>query len=413
MTLEEKKARLVELKAKLAQMKENASVDAERGGLQAAAERLMVDDPIAAFGLLDKSRALDIKQQQAGRAASPDAARQQLRISRDIAIQAANNQTLDKTERALAAAEARVYIDEMAKPNPSTQAAAERVSALYGKALPPDPTSTPKGDPKTDMEAKIKGEIDSIQYKGRALDGKVASLNLAIDNADLDSGQKTSLKKYLSDMADTKPVAPASMDAKSQKWVDQYLAVLDPKALSTRATKAREALNALIAEFNNNNYSTANLKVFKEVMGAMSGGEYGIAANSTFAAVASALPLFGDAIASAIAVNKFNNKEDARARINDAIKSWNDFINGYSAENMYDKESGLSQTAVINAIKTNPKYSAMKSSLGAPIPILTQNRDEAAGKPLPGAAADKNGPKKGDTKMVGKVTMTYDGKVWR
>ena len=111
MTLEEKKARLAELKAKLAQKKESASIDAERGGLQAAAERLMVDDPIAAFGLLDKSRALDIKEQQAARSSSPDAARQQLRISRDIAFQTANNQTLGKSERDMAAAVARVYIE--------------------------------------------------------------------------------------------------------------------------------------------------------------------------------------------------------------------------------------------------------------------------------------------------------------
>lgn len=206
MTLEEKKARLVELKAKLAQMKESASIDAERGGLQAAAERLMVDDPIAAFGLLDKSRALDIKEQQAGRAASPDAARQQLRISRDIAFQTANNQTLGQTERDMASAEARVYIEEMSKPNPSTQAAAERVSALYGNALTPTPT--PTGDPKTDMEAKVKEELAKIQYKGKALDEKVAALNLAIDNAGLESGQKTSLKKYVSDLAAAKTAPP-------------------------------------------------------------------------------------------------------------------------------------------------------------------------------------------------------------
>ena len=208
MTLEEKKARLAELKAKLAQMKQSASIDAERGGLRAAAERLMVDDPIAAFGLLDDSRALDIKEQQAGRSASPDAARQQLRISRDFAFQTANNQALGKTERDMAAAEARVYIEEMSKPSPSTQAAAERISALYGNALTPDPTGDPKVDPKAVMEAKVKSEIDKVKYKGKALDESVAALNLEIDNADLESGQKTSLKKYLSDLAATKTAPP-------------------------------------------------------------------------------------------------------------------------------------------------------------------------------------------------------------
>lgn len=373
MTLEEKKARIVELKAKLEELKAARQVKASKAGLEGAAARMMVDDPIAAFGLLDKSRELDIKEQQAGRSTSPDAARQQLRISRDTAIQTVNNQTLGKTERDLAAAEARVYIEEMSKPNPSTQAAAERVSALYGNALAPTPKVT--GDPKADMEAKIKDEIGKIRYKGKELDEKVAALNLAIDNAGLESGQKTSLKKYLSDLAATKPAPPATDDAKASKWVTEYLAVLDPKAFAAQASKARAALTKAMNEFKLGNYATANLQVFKETMGAMSAGEYGIAANSKIAAVVSSLPVFGDAMASAIAVDKFNNKEEAAKRIGEAVRSWNDLIDQYTPENMYDPGSGLPKDAVAKAIRQSPKFSAMKNSLGGKLSGPTSNKD--------------------------------------
>ena len=384
MTLGEKKARLAELKAKLAQMKQSASIDAERGGLRAAAERLMVDDPIAAFGLLDDSRALDIKEQQAARSSSPDAARQQLRISRDFAFQTANNQALGKTERDMAAAEARVYIEEMSKPSPSTQAAAERVSALYGNALTPTPTPTgdPKVDPKAVMEAKVKSEIDKVKYKGKALDESVAALNLEIDNADLESGQKASLKKYLSDLAATKTAPPATDDAKALKWVKEFLDVLDPKPFTAQASKARAALQSSINEYRLGNYATANLKVFKDVMGAMSAGEYGIASNSTLAAVVSTLPIFGNAMASAIAVDKFNSKEEAAKRIGEAVRSWNDFIDKYTPENMFDPQSGLNQASVTKAIRQSPKYSAMKSALGAKMVGPASNKNVNDGSSL-------------------------------
>lgn len=396
MTLEEKKARLAELKAKLAQKKESASIDAERGGLQAAAERLMVDDPLAAFGLLDKSRALDIKEQQAERSSSPDAARQQLRISRDIAFQTANNQTLGKSERDMAAAEARVYIEEMSKPSPSTQAAAERVSALYGNALAPTPT--PTGDPKADMEAKVKSELDKIKHKGKALDEKVASLNLAIDNADLESGQKASLKKYLSDLAATKTAPPATDDARAAKWVKEFLDVLDPKPFTAQATKARAALQSSINEYRLGNYATANLKVFKDVMGAMSAGEYGIASNSKLAAVVSTLPIFGSAMASAIAVDKFNSKDEAAKRIGEAVKSWNEFIDKYTPENMFDPQSGLPQASITKAIRQSPKYSAMKSALGAKMAGPAANRNVNDGDAL------FNTPAPATSGTVGKAT---------
>lgn len=380
MTLEEKKARIVELKAKLEEMKAAKQRKASKAGLEGAAARMMTEDPLAAFNLLDKSRALDIKEQQLEKAQSPDAARQQLRISRDIAFQTANNQNLGKTERDMAAAEARVYIEEMSKPSPSTQAAAERVSALYGNALTPTPT--PTGDPKADMEAKIKSEIDKIRYKGKDLDEKVASLNLAIDNAGLESGQKTSLKKYLSDLAATKTAPPATDDAKASKWVKDYLDVLDPKAFTAQARKAREALTSSLAEYRAGNYATANLKVFKDVMGAMSAGEYGIASNSTLAAAVSALPIFGNAMASAIAVDKFNSKEEAAQRIGEAVRSWNEFIDKYTPENMFDPQSGLPQASIIKAIRQSPKYSAMKSALGAKMTGPALNYNVNNGDPL-------------------------------
>lgn len=178
MTLEEKKARLVELKAKLAQKKESASIDAERGGLQAAAERLMVDDPIAAFGLLDKSRALDIREQQAAKDAryDPDSVRFKLAsrsnaISGQLAGMPANNPAYQP----LLDEQNRIKL-ELAKDNPSIQ-------AVYAGETPAeiiDPgkvTGTATYDSiQADIKAATKGTYEAVKSKV-ATDKGVAKLS--------------------------------------------------------------------------------------------------------------------------------------------------------------------------------------------------------------------------------------------
>lgn len=72
-TLEQKKAKLQELQAKLSQAKMDSEYKQQRGGLTRAAEAMMPYDPTGAFNLLDKREALDVKRLQAeGKQSSDD-----------------------------------------------------------------------------------------------------------------------------------------------------------------------------------------------------------------------------------------------------------------------------------------------------------------------------------------------------
>lgn len=60
MTLDEKKARLQELKMELARLESGEKLRSQGAGLQAAAESMMVNDPMSAFDLMDKAAQTDI-----------------------------------------------------------------------------------------------------------------------------------------------------------------------------------------------------------------------------------------------------------------------------------------------------------------------------------------------------------------
>lgn len=175
MTLEEKKTRLAELKAKLAQMKESATIDAERGGLQAAAERMMIEDPTGAFNLLDKSRALDIREQQLARdnQYDPDSVRFKLAsranaISGQLTGMPANNPAY----KPLLAEQSRIKL-ELAKDNPS-------IKAVYADETPAeiiDPTGTATYDSiQADIKAATKGTYEAVKSKV-ATDKGIAKLS--------------------------------------------------------------------------------------------------------------------------------------------------------------------------------------------------------------------------------------------
>lgn len=195
MTLEEKKARLAELKAKLAQMKESASIDAERGGLQAAAERMMVDDPLAAFGLLDKSRALDIKEQQAARErglGSSEEVRRQLRMNAERAAENSRNPDLDKKVRARYLEEEAVYLAESEKDSPSLQAAAIAVGEIRRgnkKVQGPGPEYDPDTVTYDSAVTSLKEKMQKMKYKDEATKYKPTFLEMIANLAEGD--QKT------------------------------------------------------------------------------------------------------------------------------------------------------------------------------------------------------------------------------
>lgn len=219
MTLEEKKARLAELKAKLAQMKQSASIDAERGGLQAAAERLMVDDPIAAFGLLDKSRALDIKEQQASRErglGSSEEIRRQLRMNAERAAENSRNPDLDKSVRARYLEEEAVYLAESEKDSPSLQAAAIAVGEIRRGKKAPGAEKVVGGDggdagavTYASALAKLKENMGKLRYADEATGIKPAFLE---EIANLAEGDQQTLKGLFDAEAAKLPKRPGAIN---------------------------------------------------------------------------------------------------------------------------------------------------------------------------------------------------------
>ena len=85
MTLEEKKARIVELKAKLEELKAARQAKASKAGLEGAAARMMTEDPDKAIRWLGDSRSLDIKEGAKGTSSDPNSIRFKM-ISRKNAI---------------------------------------------------------------------------------------------------------------------------------------------------------------------------------------------------------------------------------------------------------------------------------------------------------------------------------------
>lgn len=250
----------------------------------------------------------------------------------------------------------------------------------------------------------IKNGFTTKDNKMKA-ESALLSFNAGLGKFPLTDNEYASLKKIIDNSKI--PQGPASQ----RGWVNDFLSILDPKKVLDTARQAKNLIGVMKAEFKNGNYATANLKAFKDIMGAMSGSEYGIAGNSKLAAAVSGIPIFGESMANAIAVDKFNNKNEALARINDAIKSYNQLVLNYTAENMIP-EGEEDREAKIKELKSNGKFTGLTSGLGSTVSLLSEdgedvkNADMNAGKSL-------LGPKKGDKKTVYGITMTFDGKVWR
>ena len=250
----------------------------------------------------------------------------------------------------------------------------------------------------------IKNGFTTKDNKGKA-ESDLLSFNASLGKFPLNENEYKSLKQIIDN-------AKIPSGPKSQKgWVTDFLSILDPKKVLDAARQAKNLIGVMKAEFKNGNYATANLKAFKEIMGAMSGSEYGIAGNSKLAAVVGGIPIFGESMANAIAVDKFNNKEEALARINDAIKSYNQLVANYTAESMVPNGES-EREAKIKELKSNGKFAGLTSGLGSSVSLIgvngsdVKNTDMNAGKSL-------LKPKKGDKKTVYGITMTFDGNAWR
>lgn len=165
-TLEQKKAKLQELQAKLAQAKMDSEYKQQRGGLTRAAEAMMPYDPTGAFNLLDKREALDVKRLQAlkDNRYDPDAVRFKLAsrsnaISGQLAGMASNN-----PEYAPLVAEQNRIKQELAKDEPS-------IKSVYSDQNTPVPVNDEPGAKPTydsiikEIEGATRGTFKSVKNK--------------------------------------------------------------------------------------------------------------------------------------------------------------------------------------------------------------------------------------------------------
>lgn len=171
--------------------------------------------------------------------------------------------------------------------------------------------------------------------------------------------------------------ASAREKAEAKKWVNDFLATMRLNELITQARRARSALNSIISEVKAGHYANANLKPFKETMGVMSAGEYGIATDSPAAAMVSRIPLVGEGIATWIASDKFNDESTAYARTNEAINSFNQLISAYIADNMIPKSN--STPARVDAFKDSPIVAGLRNALGSKINNISKTGSGGAG----------------------------------
>lgn len=207
-----------------------------------------------------------------------------------------------------------------------------------------------------DLNSKIDDQLKSIQYKIQA-----PALSLAKDKA----------------------------EAKS--WVKTFLETMRLNELITQARAARSALNSIISEVKSGHYANANLKPFKETMGAMSAGEYGIATDSPAAAMAATIPIVGEGIATWMASDKFNDEATAYERTNAAIDSFNQLIDTYIGKNLIPASNSTPER--INALNDSPIVAGLRNALGSKINKLSKGDNKSAngGVIVPSGIAVKKG----------------------
>lgn len=241
----------------------------------------------------------------------------------------------------------------------------------------PPTGATPKVKTSAEWEADInKVDKNTPNWQGVLSSYKTTIAN-ALDTKELGSNEANTLQdkitKRMSDinMAIKAPgIATAREKAEAKQWVNTFLTSMRLNDLVEKARAARAALNSIVSEVRNGHYANANLKPFKETMGAMSAGEYGIATDSPAAAMAAAIPLVGEGIATWIASDKFNDEKTAIERTNAAIKAFNELITVYTAANMLPKSN--STPARVAALNDSPIMASLRVSLGSPIKSITK-----------------------------------------
>lgn len=231
-TLEQKKAKLQELQAKLAQAKQDSEYKQQRGGLTRAAEAMMQYDPTGAFNILDKREALDVKRMQAlkDNQYDPDAVRFKLAsrsnaISGQLAGMAANNPAyqplLDEQNR---------IKKELAKDNPS-------IKDVYADQVTPPPSVVPGAVTVATYDSIIKEIEGATRGTFQSVENKVATDKGA---AALAPEQKKRIEELLA--AKKRELFPGKVDVAAK--VDELITDNSTKPVPAAYARYDKSLNA-------------------------------------------------------------------------------------------------------------------------------------------------------------------------
>lgn len=239
-TLEQKKAKLSELQAKLAQAKMDSEYRQQRGGLTRAAEAMMPYDPTGAFNLLDKREELDVKRLQAEKQTglmNVEELRRQLRMNAERAANAANNTVLDEPTRRKYLEEQRIYLDESANDVPSPQNAALKVRDLWAGVKKPGGG----GDELTrdGVWAEWGPKLKNLRYRDEADALESEFTNLI---AEMGSTDKATLKDQFKVARDSLNNRPGKVDVAAK--VDELITGSSTKPIPAAYARYDKSLNA-------------------------------------------------------------------------------------------------------------------------------------------------------------------------
>lgn len=386
-TLEQKKEKLQELQAKLAQAKMDSEYKQQRGGLTRAAEAMMPYDPTGAFNLLDKREALDVKRQQLAASTSGKKALLDEIKAMTWSIQTTNNPTVKQQ-----------LSDNLEELN-------KQYLARYG-VTPEQDTGSGESDPVKWLNSYWKG-IALASY-GKNADGTISrssdlksDIKIAARDAGytiLDKDIDAKIEGYNKDVSDTysagvkkkeEEISLASgAESLKQQKLDNAYTIIDkkfPKLREEGIDLVRNAVTFVKAGDTGDNSARNNLVKKISRMGsneALSETDFGRALGRNLGTQ------FLSRIATIITGAGLPITDEEWVKLRNFAKTYYDEVDGAITE--ADPSGKL--------LRRLPAW-----------PSYTKNKNEAAGDDV----IRGKGLKKGDTKKVGSVTMTYDGKVWR
>ena len=396
MTLEEKKARIAELKAKLEEMKAAQQARASKAGLEGAAARMMSEDPDKAMRWMDDSRALDIKEGAKGASSDPDNIRFKM-ISRKNAIDGlmARLGSSDPDYAALKK-ESDLLGAEIGKDSPSIQ-------AVYGGGAMPggngngDNAGTTGGYPAARKEAierlaksgdlrPVDGQIDDDEPLGNDIDDIISRYNLKAADADairkLLENKRTTLSNAFDAKAGQTALAAANENLAQQKyenWLKNTLPGVD--SASRELATMRQGFNSALAQAKRSPIGGAYIAMKGVLRDALSNADF-----SGIAGMGVPQGIIGK-MKAALGASVLTEAQ-AKEIVISALSGYNDAVAEYNSQ-LKAKSAGNPTFAAkaIKAYAASPLNSGEFSNVRG-----TANKDEAAGKPvLPKATKGKTG----------------------